>query len=90
MNKVIIMACITCMVASPAFTKECKDCTPNKPCAYYEPASDGCNTCVGETWCVDDKWYSKRLRLCTNLHCIKPFEIKNPFQGEDTIKAQPK
>jgi hypothetical protein len=75
----IVIVCMALLVG-PVFAKECKDCPPDKPCVYIEPASDGCNTCAGETWCVDDRWYSKRLKLCTNLHCIKPFEIKNPFK----------
>lgn len=74
----IVVVCMA-LLTGPVFAKECKDCPPENPCGYIEPAKDGCNTCGGTTWCINNKWYSNRERICTNLHCIKPFEIKNPF-----------
>jgi hypothetical protein len=77
----IVFACMA-LLTGPVFAKECKECPPNNPCAYYVPAADSCNTCVGTTWCIDDKWYSNRQKLCTSMHCIKTFEIPNPFIKE--------
>lgn len=74
----IVIACMA-LLTGPVFAKECKDCPQDRPCAYYVPAADSCNTCVGTTWCIDDKWYSNRQKLCTSMHCIKTFEIPNPF-----------
>ena len=83
---VIVLLC----VFYPAYAKECKDCPPAKPCGYTKPAKDGCNLCAGATWCINNKWYSEGIVLCTNLHCITPKEIPNPFtDGRDRVTEQP-
>jgi hypothetical protein len=80
MKKLIILLLIFIpALAMGDETKKCADCPADKPCGYSEPAGDGCNTCSGETWCVDGKWFTTGLRQCTLLGCIRAYEIPNPF-----------
>lgn len=63
------------------FCKECKDCPSDKPCAYKEKSSDGCNTCTVSTWCENDVWYidENGPRFCTVMFCPKTTEISKPI-----------
>jgi hypothetical protein len=74
----IAIACVV-LLTGPAIAEECKDCPRDNPCGYIKPASDGCNTCAGVTWCINNQWYSEGVVLCTSLHCTAPKKIRNPF-----------
>jgi len=63
-------------------SRKCEDCPPNDPCGYQYEAGDGCNTCYGTTYCIDDKWYTRGTGMCTTASCWQSYEIKNPFEKE--------
>lgn len=77
-----IILFIALILAAPngVYAEECKDCPIDKPCSYSHPAGDGCNTCTGTTWCLNDKWYTDGLGWCTAMYCAKTYEISNPFE----------
>jgi hypothetical protein len=68
------------LILSGAYAEECKDCPIDKPCLYSYQAGDDCNTCAGSTWCINDRWYSDGLGMCTAMYCKKTIEISNPFE----------
>jgi len=64
---------------SYSFAQECSDCPYEKPCIYSYPAGDGCNSCSGETWCINGEWYTSGTGLCTLKACRNDYEIP-PFK----------
>jgi hypothetical protein len=82
--KTLIIISILLLIAFPAAAKECSECPPDKPCSYFFPASDGCNTCMGTTWCKDGKWFTDGYaQQCTSMACHRAYEIDNPFEDEN-------
>jgi hypothetical protein len=87
--KLIIAAFILliAMIATVVFGQTCDECTREKPCGY-SVSFDGCNRCSGKTWCVNGKWFTTGVYLCTELYCEKSYEIdpprfNKPLQLED-------
>lgn len=83
--KEFILALALCLLVLPVMAdlqpgKECSDCPEEAPCGYSVPSGDGCNTCYGSAWCIDGKWYTNGLSMCTAAACIRTYEISNPFK----------
>ncbi len=77
----LIILCLCILSAIQVSAKECWECPRDNPCTYSYPAGDGCNSCSGNTYCENDRWYTDGLGWCTTLGCINTFEIKDPFHG---------
>lgn len=81
-----VILALLIMWAITVCAQDCASCPKEKPCGYTVPAGDGCNTCSGESWCIDGKWYTDGAALCTLKTCIKTSEIENPFERGNAQK----
>ena len=67
----------------PVMAKTCGECPKDNPCSYTYLDRDGCNTCLGSTWCENGHWYTDQSAgaWCTTMYCSKTVEVENPFLG---------
>lgn len=103
MRKIKLLGLVFCILTTLvlfgiSFADQCSDCPYENPCEYTFFAGDGCNTCLGSTWCktvevcfdVDKKicipeeqWFSTGLARCTLRGCYKEYQIPNPFKEKE-------